>query len=99
MEIVNLAELGAQVVLDAIVLWLVVKYLPSRDKAFTQEMQKLGTEMKNHTAQLNRIVNAIVLLLDDKDKGFHKMSDDIFKSHEQTPQSMSREPYEEADEP
>ena len=79
MELLSLAELGAQVVLDAILLWLVVKYLPQRDKQFTDELKNHHQEMKNHTAQLNRLVTAVVLLLDDDDKTRHEVSDNIFK--------------------
>ena len=71
MEMVELAKLGSQVVLDAILLWLVIKYLPNRDKQFMEEMRK-------HSRQLNRLVQAFILILDDDDKKRQKMSDDIF---------------------
>ena len=72
MDFVTLAELGAQVTLDVIVLWLVVRYLPRRDMMFMEEM-------KRHTRQLNRLVQAFVLLLDDEDKKRQKLSDEIFE--------------------
>ena len=75
MEIMELAKLGSQVVLDGIVLWLVVRYLPNRDKMFAEELRK-------HTAQLNRLVQAFVLSLDEDDRRRHKLSDDIFEDKE-----------------
>lgn len=90
MEILSLAELGAQVVLDAILLWLVMKYLPSRDKVFTQELRTHTEEMKKHTAQLNRLVNAFVLSLDEDSRKRHQVGDDIFRSQSAPPQPPSQ---------
>ena len=66
MEFVSLAELGAQVCLDAIVLFLVCKYLPDRDKQFLEAITQ-------HTQQMNRLVNLWVNqlgeMLEDSPKG------------------------------
>ena len=85
------AELGAIVVLKAIVLWLVMKYLPardreflaelkSRDNLFIEEMQKHSLELEKHNRQLNRLVGALTLLLDDDDKAIQQLSDHIFRN-------------------
>ena len=75
MEILNIAELGAQVVLDAIVLWLVVKYLPNRDKEFLEMMHK-------HHRTLNRLSTAVINMLPDNGKARQDMSDEIFDDDE-----------------
>ena len=72
MDFVTLAELGAQVTLDAILLWLVVRYLPRRDMLFMEEM-------KRHSRQLNRLVQAFILILDDEGKRRQNLSDEIFR--------------------
>ena len=92
MELVEVAKLGSQVVLDAIVLWLVIKYLPNRDRMFMEEM-------KRHTRQLNRLVNAFILLLDDDDKKRQKMSDEIFKDESGGGGADRGVVYEEPDDP
>lgn len=71
MDFVEIAKLGSQVVLDGLLLWLVMKYLPRRDEKFMVELQR-------HTAQLNRLVKAFVLSLDDDDQKRHKLTDEIF---------------------
>ena len=76
MDFLSLAELGAQVVLDVILLWLVIKYLPKRDEQFTREIRNL-------TGQINRLVSAVILTMDDDDKKRHQLSDDILKQEEQ----------------
>ena len=72
MDLVSIAELGTQVVLDAILLWLVIKYLPKRDEQFTKEIRNL-------TTQLHRLVSAFILTMDDDDKRKQKLSDNIFE--------------------
>lgn len=49
MEVMQIAELGAQISLDAILLWLVMKYLPNRDAM-------LVSELKSQTDAINRLV-------------------------------------------
>ena len=49
MEVVQIAELGAQVSLDAILLWLIMRYLPNRD-------QLMVTELRAQTDAINRLV-------------------------------------------
>ena len=72
---------GPEVVLDAILLWLVIRYLPNRDKMFLAEQQK-------HTAQLNRLVNAFTLILDDDDKRRQRLSDEIFGGKRKVPSEL-----------
>ena len=75
MELLNIAELGAQVVLDAIVLSLVVKYLPNRDKEFLEMMHK-------HHRTLNRLSTAVINMLPEKAKDRQDISDEIFDDDE-----------------
>ena len=49
MEVMQIAELGAQVSLDAILLWLIMRYLPNRD-------QLMVTELRAQTDAINRLV-------------------------------------------
>ena len=72
MEFVSLAELGAQVCLDAIVLFLVCKYLPDRDKQFLEAITR-------HTQQMNKLVNLWVNQLGEAEKTKQETSDKVFK--------------------
>lgn len=77
MEIVSLAELGAQVCLDGIVLFLVCKYLPDRDKQFLDAINQ-------HTRQMNRLVNLWTNQLNADDKKRQERSDEVFKKDDAT---------------
>ena len=71
MELLNIAELGATVVLDVIVLFLVCRYLPQRDKQFLETMEKTSRQM-------NRLVSLWVNQLENGAKKKQDMSDEVF---------------------
>ena len=68
----DIAKFGAEVVLASLFAWMLIKYLPHRDRLYLDEM-------KRHTRQMNRLVQAFVLSLDDDDKRKQRLSDEIFK--------------------
>ncbi len=53
MELVEIAKLGAQVCLDALLLWIVIRYLPKRDEMFT-------SAVNSNTKAMNRMTTVLV---------------------------------------
>ena len=53
MDFVSIAELGSQIVLDAILLFLVTRYLPKRDADFIERLE-------SHNRIMARLVSHVV---------------------------------------
>ena len=70
MDIVEVAKLGAQVCLDVLLLWLVIRYLPKRDEMFAQAMQ-------SNTKAMNRLTNVLVSNLTGSSKERLEIHDKI----------------------
>ena len=70
MELLNIAELGAQVVLDVILLFLVTKYLPQRDEKFIERLE-------SHNRILARLVSHVVKSLPPEERAQEEEIDKI----------------------
>ena len=82
MEVLELAKLGSQVVLDALVLFLIMRYLPNLHEQMFKEFREMHATMVAETnkiyGQVNRLVNLWIMQLDDEDKRRLKLSDGVF---------------------
>ena len=82
MEVLELAKLGSQVVLDALVLFLIMRYLPNLHEQMFKEFREMHATMVAETnkiyGQVNRLVNLWIMQLDEDDKQRMELSDGVF---------------------
>lgn len=84
MELLEIAKLGSQVVLDALVLFLIMRYLPNLHQQMFTEFREMHASMIAETnkiyRQVNRLVNLWTMQLDKDDKRRQQLSDEIFEN-------------------
>ena len=76
MEIVEIAKLGAQVCLDALLLWIVIRYLPKRDEMFTNAV-------RTNTKAMNRMTTVLVSQMTGSNQEKLDVHDNIMKEEDE----------------
>lgn len=76
MDFVEIAKLGAQVCLDVLLLWLVIRYLPQRDEMFTKALQ-------SNTKAMNRLTTVLVSQFQGSSQDKLDIHDKIMSNNEE----------------
>ena len=72
MEFFEIADLGSNVVIAGMLVWIVTQYLPNRDKDFTRSLNR-------YTSAINRLTTVLLTHLEISAKEKLQVHDEIMK--------------------